>query len=44
MMVRVALYVRLEAQPVKESAVAEFLRSALPLVDEHTIGGYSIRV
>jgi quinol monooxygenase YgiN len=34
MMVRVALYVRLEARPGKESAVADFLRSALPLVNE----------
>ena len=33
-MVRVALYVRLEARPGKESAVADFLRSALPLVNE----------
>jgi quinol monooxygenase YgiN len=30
----VALYVRLEAKPGKESAVADFLRSALPLVNE----------
>ena len=33
-MVTVALYVRLEAKPGKESAVADFLRSALPLVNE----------
>jgi quinol monooxygenase YgiN len=34
MPVTVALYVRLEAKPGKESAVADFLRSALPLVNE----------
>jgi quinol monooxygenase YgiN len=33
-MVTVALYVRLEAKPGKESAVADFLRSAVPLVNE----------
>jgi quinol monooxygenase YgiN len=33
-MVTVALYVRLEAKPGKESEVADFLRSALPLVNE----------
>ena len=31
-MVTVALLVRLEAKPGKEAAVADFLRSALPLV------------
>ncbi len=33
-MVTVALYVRLEARPGSESAVADFLRGALPLVNE----------
>ena len=32
-MVRKALFVRLEAQPGKEAAVAKFLESALPLVE-----------
>jgi hypothetical protein len=31
-MVTVALFVRLEAKPGKEAAVADFLRGALPLV------------
>ena len=31
-MVTVALFVRLEAKPGKEAAVADFLRDALPLV------------
>jgi quinol monooxygenase YgiN len=33
-MVKVALYVRLEANPGKEQEVADFLRSGLPLVEE----------
>jgi len=33
-MVRVGLFVRLEAKPGKESAVAEFLASALPLAQQ----------
>lgn len=33
-MVTVALFVRLEAKPGKEAAVAEFLRAALPLVEK----------
>ena len=31
-MVKVALYVKLEAKPGKEAAVADFLRAGLPLV------------
>ncbi|HEY0553227.1 MAG TPA: antibiotic biosynthesis monooxygenase [Thermoanaerobaculia bacterium] len=33
-MVKVALYVRLEAKPGKEQEVADFLRSGLPLAEE----------
>jgi quinol monooxygenase YgiN len=33
-MVKVALYVRLEAKPGKEQEVADFLRSGLPLAQE----------
>jgi len=33
-MVKVALYVRLEAKPGKEQEVANFLRSGLPLAQE----------
>ncbi|MEA2601418.1 MAG: hypothetical protein QOF89_2410 [Acidobacteriota bacterium] len=33
-MVKVALFVRLEAKPGKEAEVADFLRSGLPLVQE----------
>jgi quinol monooxygenase YgiN len=33
-MVKLALYVRLEAKPGKEQEVADFLRSGLPLVEE----------
>ncbi len=33
-MVKVALFVRLEAKPGKESEVESFLRSGLPLVEE----------
>ncbi len=35
-MVKVALLVRLEAKPGKETAVAEFLEGALPLVNEES--------
>ena len=35
-MVRVGLWVRLEAKPGKESAVAEFLSGALPLAQQET--------
>ena len=35
-MVKVALLVRLEAQPGKESAVAKFLENALPLANHET--------
>jgi quinol monooxygenase YgiN len=35
-MVKVALLVRLEAKPGKESAVASFLESALPLANQET--------
>lgn len=45
-MVRVALFVRLEAKPGKESAVEEFLRSGLPLVEQepHTVTWYGIKL
>lgn len=33
-MVKVALFVRLEAKPGKEAEVADFLRSGLPLVQQ----------
>jgi quinol monooxygenase YgiN len=33
-MVKVALYVRLEAKPGREEEVADFLRSGLPLAEE----------
>ena len=35
-MVKVALLVRLEAKPGKESAVAKFLENALPLANQET--------
>jgi quinol monooxygenase YgiN len=35
-MVKLALFVRLEAKPGKESAVADFLASALPLANAET--------
>lgn len=35
-MVRVGLWVKLEAKPGKESAVAEFLAGALPLAQQET--------
>jgi quinol monooxygenase YgiN len=45
-MVTTALYVRLEAKPGKEEAVADFLRSALPLVDDEpaTIAWFAIKL
>jgi quinol monooxygenase YgiN len=44
-MSKVALYVPLEAKPGKEKEVAEFLRSALPLVEAEpgTITWYAIQ-
>jgi quinol monooxygenase YgiN len=44
-MTRFALYVPLEAKPGKEAEVAEFLRSALPLVDAEpgTISWFAIQ-
>ncbi|SHH48251.1 putative quinol monooxygenase [Bradyrhizobium erythrophlei] len=44
-MTKVALYVPLEAKPGKEKEVAEFLRSALPLVDAEagTVTWYAIQ-
>jgi quinol monooxygenase YgiN len=36
LMLNVALFVRLEAKPGKESAVAEFLASALPLAEQES--------
>ena len=44
-MSKVALYVPLEAKPGKEKEVAEFLRSALPLVDAEsgTVTWYAIQ-
>ncbi|MGQ0678677.1 MAG: putative quinol monooxygenase [Actinomycetota bacterium] len=43
--VSVALYVPLEAKPGKEDEVAEFLKSALPLVDDEpgTTAWFAIR-
>ena len=45
-MVKVALYVRLEAKPGKEADVENFLRSGLPLVQEEpaTIAWFGIRL
>lgn len=45
-MVKLALYVPLEARPGKEEEVAEFLRSALPLVDAEpgTIAWFALRL
>ena len=44
-MSKVALYVPLEAKPGREKEVAEFLRSALPLVDAEsgTVTWYAIQ-
>jgi quinol monooxygenase YgiN len=45
-MVKVALFVRLEAKPGKESEVEDFLRSGLPLVQEEpaTTAWFGIRL
>jgi quinol monooxygenase YgiN len=45
-MLTTALYVRLEAKPGKEEAVADFLRSALPLVNDEpaTIAWFAIKM
>ena len=44
--VRVALWVRLEAKPGKESAVAEFLKGGLPIVEQEpgTVTWYAIQL
>lgn len=46
MMVKTALYVRLEAKPGKEQEVADFLRSGLPLVEEEpaTVAWFGIQM
>lgn len=43
-MVKLALYVPLKAKPGKESEVADFLRSALPLIQEEagTLNWYAV--
>ena len=45
-MVKLALLVRLEAKPGKETEVADFLRSGLPLVEEEpaTIAWFGIQL
>lgn len=45
-MVKLALYVPLEAKPGKEEDVAAFLRAALPLVNEETgtIAWFAVRL
>ena len=45
-MVKVALFVRLEAKPGKESAVEEFIRSGLPIVQDEpaTTAWFGIRL
>ena len=45
-MVKLALYVRLEAKPGKEQEVADFLRSGLPLVEEEpaTIAWFGLQL
>ncbi len=45
-MVKLALYVRLEAKPGKETEVANFLRGALPLVQEEpgTVVWFAIKM
>ncbi len=45
-MVKLALYVPLEAKPGKEEDVSAFLRSALPLVNEEsgTIAWFAVRL
>jgi len=44
--VHVALWVRLEAKPGKEKAVADFLRSGLPLVEQEpaTVAWFGIQM
>jgi len=44
--IRLGLYVRLEAKPGQEAAVAEFLKSALPLVEREpaTLTWYAMRM
>lgn len=44
--IRVGLYVRLEAKPGQENAVAAFLKSALPLVEREpaTMTWYAMRL
>ncbi len=44
--VRKALYVRLEAKPGKEAAVAQFLEGGLPIVEEEpaTITWYALKL
>jgi quinol monooxygenase YgiN len=44
--VRVALWVRLEAKPGKEAAVAKFLEGGLPLVEQEpaTVTWYAIKL
>jgi quinol monooxygenase YgiN len=45
-MVKVALFVRLEAKPGKEAEVESFLRSGLPIVEDEpaTIAWFGIRL
>ena len=45
-MIKVALFVRLEAKPGKEAAVESFLRGGLPIVEEEpaTIAWFGIRL
>jgi quinol monooxygenase YgiN len=45
-MIKVALFVRLEAKPGKEAAVESFLRGSLPIVEEEpaTIAWFGIRL
>ena len=45
-MVKLALLVRLEAKPGKETEVADFLRSGLPLVEEEpaTVAWFGIQL
>jgi quinol monooxygenase YgiN len=45
-MVKVALYVRLEAKPGKEEEVADFLRSGLPLAEDEpaTIAWFALQM
>ncbi|HEY3597805.1 MAG TPA: antibiotic biosynthesis monooxygenase [Paraburkholderia sp.] len=45
-MVKLALYVRLEAKPGKEKEVESFLRGGLPLVDAEpdTIAWFGVRI